>query len=64
VLPALRGDAEVATLTSACHSPRLRRNIGYLRVAVGDARIGATFSVPHPVHGHLTATVVQKPHLK
>ena len=61
---ALRGDAEVATLTSACHSPRLHRNIGYLRVAIGDDRIGTRFSVAHPVHGHLNATVVQKPHLK
>jgi aminomethyltransferase len=64
VLPALRDGLEVATLTSACHSPRLRRNIGYLRVAVGDDLPGTTFSVPHPVHGCLTATVVPKPHLK
>lgn len=64
VLPARRGGVEVATLTSACHSPRLRRNIGYLRVQVGDDRPGTTFSVPHPLHGCLTATVVPKPHLK
>lgn len=63
-LPAHRDGAEVAVLTSACHSPRLRRNIGYLRVAVGDDVLGTTFSIPHPAHGCLTATVVQKPHLK
>jgi aminomethyltransferase len=63
-LPAIGGDGETATLTSACHSPRLHRNIGYLRVATGADRIGTTFSVPHPVHGCLTATVVAKPHLK
>lgn len=64
VLPALRDDEPVATLTSACRSPRLRRNIGFLRVAVGDDDLGTKFSIPHPVHGCLTATVVQKPHLK
>jgi glycine cleavage system aminomethyltransferase T len=64
VLPALRHDEAVATLTSACHSPRLRRNIGYLRVDAGDDALGTQFSIPHPIHGCLTATVVQKPHLK
>jgi aminomethyltransferase len=64
VLPAARAGREVATLTSACRSPRLGRNIGYLRVDVDDAEIGTTFAVRHPEHGCLDATVVRKPHLK
>lgn len=64
VLPAHRNGQAVATLTSACWSPRLRRNIGYLRVALGDDELGTEFEIPHPVHGCLNATVVSKPHLK
>ncbi|MEZ5245385.1 MAG: glycine cleavage T C-terminal barrel domain-containing protein [Acidimicrobiales bacterium] len=64
VLPAARSDGETATLTSACHSPRLHRNIGHLRVAADAGRLGATFCIDHPLHGRLTATVVSKPHLK
>ncbi|MEQ8841146.1 MAG: glycine cleavage T C-terminal barrel domain-containing protein [Acidimicrobiales bacterium] len=64
VLPALRNGIEVGTLTSACHSPRLRRNIGFLRVAAGEVGPGDRFSVPHPTHRCLTATVTRKPHLK
>lgn len=62
-LPASRGGVEVATLTSACHSPRLRRNIGLLRVPTPTAALGTTFSIVHPVHGPIEATVVPKPHL-
>ena len=64
VLPARRDGLGSASLTSACYSPRLRRNIGYLRIAAGDGPIGTRFSVEHPIHGCLTATVVKKPHLK
>ena len=63
-LSAWRGGAEVATLTSACHSPRLRRNIGLLRVPTATAALGTTFSIVHPVHGPIEATVVPKPHLE
>ncbi len=64
VLPAFRDGEAVATLTSACHSPRLHRNIGFLRVNADHGDLGARFTIPHPVHGCLTATVSRKPHLK
>jgi glycine cleavage system aminomethyltransferase T len=63
-LPVLRNGAEVGTLTSACRSPRLQRNIGYVLVGVEHAALGTGLSVPHPVHGRLEAVVVEKPHLK
>jgi glycine cleavage system aminomethyltransferase T len=63
-LPVLRNDVEVGTLTSACRSPRLRRNIGYALVDIEHSALGTGFSVPHPVHGRLGAVVVEKPHLK
>jgi len=64
VLPVLRDDVEVGALTSACRSPRLRRNIGYVKVDIEHATLGTALSVPHPIHGRLHATVVEKPHLK
>lgn len=64
VLPACRDGVRVATLTSACHSPRLRHNIGFVRVAVGDDDLGTEFAISHPTQGRLLATIVPKPHLK
>lgn len=64
VLPACFNDDEVGTLTSACWSPRLRRNIGFVKLAVEHADLGTRLSIPHPVHGRLDATIVPKPHLK
>jgi glycine cleavage system aminomethyltransferase T len=63
-LPVFRDGVEVGALTSACHSPRLRRNIGYVKVGIEHSDFGTSLSVPHPVHGELTAVVVAKPHLK
>ncbi|MEM7142736.1 MAG: glycine cleavage T C-terminal barrel domain-containing protein [Actinomycetota bacterium] len=64
VLPATRYGHEVGTLTSACASPRLRRNIGYVRTTIEHASLGTDFRIDHPVHGCLEAVVVEKPHLK
>jgi glycine cleavage system aminomethyltransferase T len=54
----------IGTLTSACFSPRLHRNIGYLRTDVARAALGTELIIPHPIHGCLEATVVTKPQLK
>ncbi len=64
VLPVLRDGAVVGTLTSACRSPRLRRNIGFAKVGVEHGDPGTALTVPHPIHGPLAATVVEKPHLE
>ncbi|MDW3219402.1 MAG: glycine cleavage T C-terminal barrel domain-containing protein [Acidimicrobiales bacterium] len=64
VLPVRRDDHEVGTLTSACWSPRLRRNIGFVRTTVEHSRLGTELGIDHPVHGCLPAVVVEKPHLK
>ena len=64
VMAVFDGPDEVGVLTSACHSPRLRRNIGYVRTDPERATPGRPLTVHHPVHGCLSATVVSKPHLK
>jgi glycine cleavage system aminomethyltransferase T len=64
VLPVRRDGIEVGTLTSACRSPRLRRNIGYAKVGIDHASLGTRLTVSHPIHGRLDAVVVEKPHLK
>ncbi len=64
VLAVSRGGDEVGTLTSACYSPRLRKNIGFVRTTAENQAIGTELQVQHPVHGCLAAAVVAKPHLK
>lgn len=59
VLPVHRGACRVGTLTSACFSPRLRRNIGYVRTTPDHAAPGVEFAIDHPVHGCLPAVVTK-----
>ena len=58
------GDVAVGELTSACYSPRLRKNIGYAMVGIDHAALGQEFVVHHCVHGCLDAVAVKKPHAK
>jgi len=51
----------VGHITSAIHSPRLRKNIGYAMVPVGLAKPGTTFTVVVPDGGDRSATVVPMP---
>jgi glycine cleavage system aminomethyltransferase T len=51
---------EVGRVTSACHSPRLDRNIGFAMVPVELSGLGTQFEVETP-HGRCSATVVEKP---
>ena len=55
----LRGKI-VGQVTSAIHSPRLGKNIGYAIVPTGHADPGNEFDVLHP-DGRRTAVVVEKP---
>lgn len=50
----------IGEVTSACHSPRLRRNIGYAMVPIEHAGIGTPLVV-HTQHGPQDAVVVAKP---
>lgn len=52
----------IGDVTSACHSPRLDRNIGYAMVPISYHELG-TRLVVHTQHGPQDAVVVQKPFL-
>jgi aminomethyltransferase len=51
----------VGHITSAIHSPRLKKNIGYAMVPVGLAEPGTTLTVAVPAGGDRSATVVPMP---
>jgi aminomethyltransferase len=51
----------VGRITSAIHSPRLRKNIGYAMVPIEHAGLGAHLTISIPDVGEREATVVPKP---
>jgi aminomethyltransferase len=51
---------DVGYVTSAIHSPRLERNIGYAMVPIAHAEEGSEFTVVTP-WGERRASVVPKP---
>ena len=57
-------DVVVGQLTSACYSPRLRKNIGYAMAGIDYACLGQEFVVRHLDYGCLEAIAVKKPHAK
>ncbi|MGH7644424.1 MAG: glycine cleavage T C-terminal barrel domain-containing protein, partial [Gemmatimonadales bacterium] len=59
--PVLAGARAVGQVTSAIHSPRLEKNIGYAMVPVGHAELGTSLVVAIPQVGERAATVVPKP---
>jgi glycine cleavage system aminomethyltransferase T len=60
--PVRAGGAEVGRLVSACHSPRLDMNMGYVWVPIERADVGATVEVVSP-DGSRSATVTPLPFL-
>lgn len=54
------GGELVGKVTSACHSPRLERNIGLAMVPIGLSALGTRLTVETPT-GARDATVVEKP---
>lgn len=56
------GGARVGEVTSACHSPRLDRNVGYAMVPIEYQEIGTRLLV-ETQHGTQDAVVVEKPFL-
>jgi glycine cleavage system aminomethyltransferase T len=55
------GGDEVGKVTSAIHSPRLKKNLGYAMVPVKYAALGTELRVKIPGVGERRATVVQRP---
>ena len=47
-------------VTSAIHSPRLKKNIGYAMVPIAHAKLGTRLKVETP-RGERDTTVVRKP---
>jgi aminomethyltransferase len=58
--PVHRDGDEMGFVTSAVHSPRLGRNIGYAMVPAGAAKLGTQLGVTTP-DGERDATVVRRP---
>jgi aminomethyltransferase len=58
--PVLDGGTEIGRVTSAIHSPRLRKNIGYAWLPAERSRMGETVRVDTE-WGERTATVVEMP---
>jgi glycine cleavage system aminomethyltransferase T len=58
--PAFAERREVGRVTSACHSPRLGKNIGYAMLPIDLAELGTEIEVETP-HGRNRAVVAPKP---
>jgi aminomethyltransferase len=59
--PVSKNGNVIGRITSALHSPRLKKNIGYAWVPIAQAGLGNTLTVSIPGAGDRTATVVVKP---
>ena len=60
VFPAHHDGRRVGQVTSACHSPRLEKNIGYAMLPVELAELGTEVEVETPAE-RTAATVVERP---
>ena len=58
--PVSTDGTEVGYISSAVYSPRLKKNIGYAMVPIGQAELGTTLTAAIP-HGDVDITVVEKP---
>lgn len=58
--PVYDGERRIGEVTSACHSPRLQKNIGYAMVPIEYAGLGTVLTVETP-RGRERATVVRRP---
>lgn len=61
-LPVHHNEQQVGFVSSACYSPRLKKNIGFAMVPTALADNGTTIQV-ETRHGREPATVVDKPFL-
>jgi glycine cleavage system aminomethyltransferase T len=58
--PVFDGGERIGSITSACHSPQLDRNIGFAMLPIEHAGLGNKFEVETP-HGRTWAVTVPKP---
>jgi aminomethyltransferase len=58
--PVFDGGERIGSITSACHSPQLDRNIGFAMLPIEHAGMGNKFEVEAP-HGRTWAVTVPKP---
>jgi glycine cleavage system aminomethyltransferase T len=58
--PVHRDGTPIGKVTSACHSPRLEKNIGYAMVPIEHSELGTELEVERP-DGTVEATVVEMP---
>jgi aminomethyltransferase len=59
--PVKKDGQAIGRITSAIHSPRLKKNIGYAMVPIAHAALGTKLQVEIPAVGTREATVVNKP---
>jgi aminomethyltransferase len=59
--PVAAAGSRVGHVTSAIHSPRLKKNIGYAMVPTAHAQPGTRLTVSIPDEGDRAATVVAMP---
>jgi glycine cleavage system aminomethyltransferase T len=60
VFPVFDGGDRIGSITSACHSPQLEKNIGFAMLPIEHADMGRKFEVETP-HGRTWAITVPKP---
>ncbi len=60
--PVFADGRQVGRVTSACHSPRLEKNIGLAMVPIEFAELGTALQTETPASGRVDATVVEMPH--
>jgi aminomethyltransferase len=60
VFPVFDAGERIGSVTSACHSPRLEKNIGFAMLPIGHADMGTSLEVETP-HGRVGAVTVRKP---
>ncbi len=61
VFPVYAKGGQIGKVTSACHSPRLDKNIGFAMVPIEHAEFGTELEVETPQSGRVSAVVVRKP---
>jgi glycine cleavage system aminomethyltransferase T len=60
VFPVFDGAERIGSITSACHSPQLDKNIGFAMLPIEHAEMGRKFEAETP-HGRTWAVTVPKP---
>jgi aminomethyltransferase len=60
--PVFADGRQIGRVTSACHSPRLEKNVGLAMVPIEYTELGTQLQTETPASGRVDATVVEMPH--